>query len=160
MASAALGTSTTTSYIESAAGVNAGGRTGLTAVTVAILFVAALFFAPLTSMIPTFATAPALVYVACLMMGAVKEIDYGDSTEYVPAIVTIAMMPLSFSIANGIAFGFVVYTGIKLLTGRIGEVCSQLAFSRRFSWPSSRCCKRRPREGRLAPRCRPHVRMP
>ncbi len=122
MASAVLGTSTTTSYIESAAGVNAGGRTGLTAVTVAVLFLAALFFAPLASLIPTFATAPALVYVACLMMGAVKEIDYQDSTEYVPAIVAIATMPLSFSIAHGIAFGFMAYTGIKLLSGRIGEI--------------------------------------
>jgi adenine/guanine/hypoxanthine permease len=122
MASAALGASPTTSYIESAAGVNAGGRTGLTAVSVAVLFLAALFFAPLTNLIPAFATAPALIYVACLMMSAVKEIDYGDSTEYVPAVVTIAMMPLSFSISDGIAFGFIAYAGIKLVSGRIAEV--------------------------------------
>jgi adenine/guanine/hypoxanthine permease len=122
MTSAALGTSTTTSYIESAAGVNAGGRTGLTAVTAGVLFLAALFFAPLTSLIPAFATAPALLYVACLMMGAVKEIGYEDSTEYVPATVTIVTMPLSFSIAHGIAFGFITYAGIKLLAGRAGEV--------------------------------------
>jgi adenine/guanine/hypoxanthine permease len=122
MASAAFGTSPTTSYIESAAGVNAGGRTGLVAVTAGVLFLLALFFAPLTNLIPAFATAPALVYVACLMMGAVKDIDYGDSTEYVPAIVTIAMMPLTFSIAHGIAIGFIVYAGIKLLAGRAGEI--------------------------------------
>jgi len=122
IAGAALGTSTTTSYIESAAGVNAGGRTGLTAVTVAALFVLALFFAPLAGSIPAFATAPALVYVACLMMGAVREIDFDDATEYVPAVITIAAMPLTFSIAHGIAFGFITYAGIKLLSGRPGEI--------------------------------------
>jgi AGZA family xanthine/uracil permease-like MFS transporter len=118
MVGAALGTSTTTSYIESAAGVNAGGRTGLVAVIVAILFLASLFVAPLAGSIPAFATAPALIYVACLMMSAVKEANFDDTTEYVPAIVTIAAMPLTFSIAHGIAFGFISYTGIKLLSGR------------------------------------------
>jgi AGZA family xanthine/uracil permease-like MFS transporter len=118
MVGAALGTSTTTSYIESAAGVNAGGRTGLVAVTVALLFLGALFIAPLAGSIPAFATAPALVYVACLMMSAVKEVNFDDTTEYVPAIVTIAAMPLTFSIAHGIAFGFISYTGVKVLSGR------------------------------------------
>jgi len=122
MVGAAIGTSTTTSYIESAAGVNAGGRTGLTAVTVAILFLAALFFAPLAASIPAFATAPALVYVACLMMSAVAGIDFDDATEYVPAVVTISAMPLTFSIAHGIAFGFIAYTAIKLLAGRGGDL--------------------------------------
>jgi len=122
MAGALLGTSTTTSYIESAAGVNAGGRTGLVAVTVAVLFLAALFFAPLAGSIPAFATAPALVYVACIMMSAVKEIDFSDVTEYTPAIITIAAMPLTFSIAHGIAFGFITYTGIKLLAGRLSDI--------------------------------------
>lgn len=122
MAGAAIGTSTTTSYIESAAGVNAGGRTGLTAVTVAVLFLLALFFAPLAGSIPAFATAPALVYVACLMMGTVAGIDFEDSTEYVPAAIIIAAMPLTFSIAHGIAFGFIVYAGIKLLAGRASEI--------------------------------------
>ena len=122
MAGAAFGTSTTTSYIESAAGVNAGGRTGLVAVTVAVLFLAALFFAPLAGSIPAFATAPALVYVACMMMSAVKEVDFSDVTEYAPAVITIAAMPLTFSIAHGIAFGFIAYTGIKLLSGRFGEM--------------------------------------
>jgi AGZA family xanthine/uracil permease-like MFS transporter len=122
MAGAALGTSTTTSYIESAAGVNAGGRSGLVAVTVAALFLLALFFAPLAGSIPAFATAPALVYVACMMMSAAKDIDYSDVTEYAPAIVTIASMPLTFSIAHGIAFGFITYAGIKLLSGRVSEM--------------------------------------
>lgn len=122
MAGAALGTSTTTSYIESAAGINAGGRTGLVAVAVAVLFLLALFFAPLAGSIPAFATAPALFYVACLMMSAVKEIDFADATEYVPAVVTIATMPLTFSIAHGLAFGFITYAGIKLLSGRWREL--------------------------------------
>jgi AGZA family xanthine/uracil permease-like MFS transporter len=127
MAGAALGTSTTTSYIESAAGVNAGGRTGLVAVTVAVLFLAALFFAPLAGAIPVFATAPALVYVACLMMSTVADIDFSDVTEYVPAVVVIVTMPLTFSIAHGIAFGFIAYTAIKLLAGRPGDVSPAVA---------------------------------
>jgi AGZA family xanthine/uracil permease-like MFS transporter len=127
MVGAALGTSTTTSYIESAAGVNAGGRTGLVAVAVAGLFLAALFFAPLAASIPAFATAPALVYVACLMMTAVRDMDFSDATEYVPAAVTIVSMPLTFSIAHGIAFGFIAYAGIKLLAGRPREVTPAVA---------------------------------
>ena len=127
MAGAALGTSTTTSYIESAAGVNVGGRSGLVAVTVAALFLAALFFAPLAGSIPAFATAPALVYVACLMMSAIKEVDFSDATEFVPAVVTVAAMPLTFSIAHGIAFGFISYAGIKLLAGRVSDVSAAVA---------------------------------
>jgi hypothetical protein len=96
MAGAALGTSTTTSYIESAAGVNAGGRTGLVAVTVAVLFLATLYFAPLAGSIPAFATAPALVFVGCLMMAGTKDIAFDDPTEYVPAAVTIIAMPMLF----------------------------------------------------------------
>jgi AGZA family xanthine/uracil permease-like MFS transporter len=122
MAGAALGTSTTTSYIESAAGVNAGGRTGLLAVTVAALFLATLFFAPLAGSIPAFATAPALIFVGCLMMAGAKDIEFDDPTEYVPAAVTIIAMPLTFSIADGIAFGFIAYAGIKLLAGRWAEL--------------------------------------
>ncbi len=122
MAGAALGTSTTTSYIESAAGVNVGGRTGLVAVTVAVLFLCALFLAPLAGSIPAFATAPALLYVACLMMSAIKEIDFDDATEYVPAVVTITAMPLTFSIAHGLAFGFISWALIKLLSGRFSEL--------------------------------------
>jgi AGZA family xanthine/uracil permease-like MFS transporter len=127
MAGAALGTSTTTSYIESAAGVNAGGRTGLVAVTVAVLFLAALFFSPLAGAIPAFATAPALIYVACLMMSAVTEIDFTDPSEFVPAVVVIAAMPLTFSIAHGIAFGFIAYAGIKLLAGRFSDISAAVA---------------------------------
>ncbi len=122
MAGAALGTSTTTSYIESAAGANAGGRTGLVAVTVALLFLAALFFAPLAGSVPAFATAPALLFVACLMMGALKDIDPTDATEYVPAAVTIISIPATFSIAHGIAFGFITYAGVKLFAGRPSEI--------------------------------------
>jgi adenine/guanine/hypoxanthine permease len=122
MAGAALGTSTTTSYIESAAGVKAGGRTGLTAVVVAILFLAALFFAPLATSIPGYATAPALLFVACLMTRGLTELDWEDVTEYAPAVVTALAMPLTFSIAHGIAFGFVSYAAIKILTGRFREV--------------------------------------
>lgn len=122
MAGAALGTSTTTSYIESAAGVQAGGRSGLVAVTAAVLFLLALFLAPLAGSIPAFATAPALVFVACLMMSAAKDINFADETEYVPAAITIVAMPLTFSIAHGIAFGFIAFAGIKLLAGRFAEV--------------------------------------
>ena len=122
MAGAALGTSTTTSYIESAAGVNAGGRTGLVAVTVAVLFLATLFFAPLAGSIPAFATAPALVFVGCLMMAGTKDIAFDDPTEYVPAAVTIIAMPMTFSIADGIAFGLIAYAGVKLLAGRWAEL--------------------------------------
>src|SRR5262245_17458748 len=127
MVGAGLGTSTTTSYIESAAGVNAGGRTGLVAVTVAVLFLAALFFAPLAGAIPAFATAPALVYVACLMMSAVTEVDFSDPSEFVPAVVVIVAMPLTFSIAHGIAFGFIAYVGIKLLAGRLRDISLAVA---------------------------------
>ena len=118
---ATLGTSTTTSYIESAAGIKVGGRTGLTAVVVAALFLATLFFAPLAQTVPGFATAPALMFVACLMARGLVEIDWEDGTEVAPAIVTALGMPLTFSIANGIALGFITYAGVKLLTGRSRE---------------------------------------
>lgn len=115
---AALGTSTTTSYIESAAGVDAGGRTGLTAVVVALCFMLAIFFAPLAGTVPAFATAPALLYVACLMARSLKDLDWDDLTEFVPAIVTAITMPLTFSIAHGIGVGFIAYAAIKILAGR------------------------------------------
>ena len=116
-----LGTSTVTSYIESAAGVRAGGRTGLVGVVVAALFLLTLFFAPLAETVPAYATAPALLYVACLMARGLAEIDWEDVTEYAPAVVTAIAMPLTFSIANGIAFGFILYAAIKLLAGRTKE---------------------------------------
>lgn len=122
VAGAALGTSTTTSYIESASGVKASGRTGLTAVVVAVLFLCGLFLAPLANTIPAYATAPALLFVACIMARGLTEIDWEDVTEYVPAVVTALAMPLTFSVANGIAFGFISYAAIKLLTGRLYEV--------------------------------------
>lgn len=117
MAGSLLGTSTTTSYIESAAGVSAGGRTGLTAIVVAALFLLALFFAPLAGSVPTFATAPALLFVAVLMASGLAEINWDDVTEAAPVVVTALAMPLTYSIANGIAFGFIAWTAIKLLSG-------------------------------------------
>tara|TARA_R110000868_G_scaffold101067_1_gene278239 strand:+ start:2313 stop:3623 length:1311 start_codon:yes stop_codon:yes gene_type:complete len=121
MIGAALGTSTTTAYIESAAGVDAGGRTGLTAVVVALLFLASLFLAPLASAVPIYATAPALVFIACLMARGMAEIDWDDLTEAVPAVVTAIAIPLTFSIASGIGLGFLTYVGVKVLAGRPRE---------------------------------------
>jgi AGZA family xanthine/uracil permease-like MFS transporter len=121
MAGALLGTSTVTSYIESAAGVRAGGRTGLVGLVVAGLFLASLFLAPLAGTVPAYATAPALFFVACLMTRGLAEIDWEDVTEYAPAVVAALAMPLTFSIANGIAFGFMSYAAVKLLTGRWRE---------------------------------------
>jgi AGZA family xanthine/uracil permease-like MFS transporter len=118
MVGAALGTSTTTSYIESIAGVEAGGRTGLTAVAVAILFVAAVFVSPLAASIPAYATAPALLFVACLMARALRELEWDDMTEFGPGVVAAIVTPLTFSIADGIGCGFVAYAGGKLLAGR------------------------------------------
>ena len=119
---ATLGTSTTVSFIESAAGIQAGGRTGLTAVTAALLFLAVLFLAPLATAIPAFATAPALVFVACLMAQALRGIDWEEATEYVPAVITTLAMPFTFSIASGIGLGFITYAALKLAAGRAAEV--------------------------------------
>lgn len=118
LAGALLGTSTTTSYIESAAGVSAGGRTGLTAVVVAALFLLALFFAPLAGSIPAFATAPALLFVAVLMASGLAEIDWDDPRVAAPVLVTALGMPFTYSIANGIAFGFITWVAIQILVGR------------------------------------------
>jgi len=112
------GTSSTTSFIESAAGVEAGGRTGLTAVTTGVLFLLCLFFAPLAQSIPSYASAAALLFVACLMLRSLSDIDWDDYTESAPAVVCALAMPLSFSIADGIGLGFVTYVAIKLLSGR------------------------------------------
>jgi AGZA family xanthine/uracil permease-like MFS transporter len=122
MAGAALGTSTTTSYIESASGIKVGGRTGLTAVVVGILFLLMLFFSPLAASVPAFATAPALLFVACMMARGLTEIDWEDPTEYAPAVVTAIAMPLTYSIAEGIAFGFITYAAVKLVAGRFREL--------------------------------------
>ncbi|MBP1759609.1 MAG: permease [Firmicutes bacterium] len=121
MFGAAMGTPTVTSYIESASGVAEGGKSGLTAVTVAILFAISLIFAPLVGLIPGQATAPVLILVGVLMMSEVTQIKFDDFTEALPAFMTIVMMPLTFSIAQGLAFGFMSYTIIKLITGRHKE---------------------------------------
>lgn len=121
-----LGTSTTTSYIESAAGVSAGGRTGLTAIVVGILFLLSLFFAPLASSVPAFATAPALLFIAVLMTSGLAEIDWRDITVAAPVTVTALTMPLTYSIANGIAFGFITWTVVKLLAGRTRDLNAAL----------------------------------
>jgi AGZA family xanthine/uracil permease-like MFS transporter len=122
VAGSALGTSSTTAYIESAAGVEAGGRTGLTALVVALLFVACLFIAPLAGVVPAYATAPALLFVACLMLRELGEIDWADTTESIPAAITAMVIPFTYSIAHGIAFGFITYAALKLATGRAKEV--------------------------------------
>jgi AGZA family xanthine/uracil permease-like MFS transporter len=121
MFGALVGTSTVTSYIESAAGVSEGGRTGLTAVVVAALFIVGLAFAPLVGLIPVQATAPALILIGAMMMTEIVQIRFDDVTEAVPAFLTIIMMPLTYSIAQGLAFGFMSYTIIKLLAGRHGD---------------------------------------
>ncbi len=121
MFGALIGTSTTTSYIESAAGVEAGGRTGLTAVFVALFFLFALFFSPLASLVPAYASASALLYVVCMMTRGLAELDWDDPTEFAPAVITAITMPLSYSIATGIGLGFITYAGIKVVTGKFHE---------------------------------------
>ncbi len=125
-AGAALGTSSTTAYIESAAGTAVGGRTGLTALVVALLFLAALWFAPLAGTVPAFATAPALCYVAVLMARGLADIDWDDLTESAPAVMTAFAMPFTFSIADGIAFGFISYSAIKLMAGRYKDLSASV----------------------------------
>ena len=119
---ACLGTSTVTTYVESASGVAEGGRTGLTAMSTAAMFFLSLFLAPLFLIVPSAATAPALIIVGLFMMSPIKEIDFNDYTEALPAFLTMVMMPLSYSIADGIIFGVVSYVAIKLLAGRHKEV--------------------------------------
>lgn len=118
---AILGTSTTTTYVESASGVTEGGRTGLTAVTTAVLFLLAVIFSPLFLTIPSFATAPALVIVGFYMMGAVARIDFDDMTDAIPAFLTIIAMPMAYSISEGIAIGVISYTLITIITGKTRE---------------------------------------
>ncbi|MBL8301027.1 MAG: NCS2 family permease [Rhodanobacteraceae bacterium] len=139
VAGAALGTSSTTAYIESAAGTAVGGRTGLTALVVALLFLAALFLSPLAASVPPFATAPALIYVAILMARGLAELAWEDLTEAAPAVICALAMPLTFSIAHGIAFGFIAYAGIKLFAGRWRDIPPAVAvialvFVAKFAW--------------------------
>ncbi|WP_371363351.1 Adenine permease AdeP [Sporomusa rhizae] len=122
LTSAIFGTSTVTSYVESAAGIAEGGKTGLTALTIAALFLVSLLFAPLIGLVPGFATAPALILVGALMMAEIVHVKFDDFTDALPAFLTIIMMPLTFSIANGFAFGFISYTFVKVLAGRAKEV--------------------------------------
>jgi adenine/guanine/hypoxanthine permease len=122
VAGAALGTSTVTSYIESSAGVASGGRTGLTALTTGILFLVALVLSPLFLLVPTFATAPALIFVGFLMIAPVVEIDFKDPTEGIPAFLAIVMMPFAYSIAEGIVYGLLSYTLLKAVTGKLKEI--------------------------------------
>ena len=122
LAGSLIGTSSTTAYVESASGVQAGGRTGLTAIVVALLFLASLFVAPLAAAVPAYATAPALLYVAGLMMRELVDIEWGDITEATPAALTALVMPFTYSIANGLAFGFISYVVLKAATGRAREV--------------------------------------
>jgi AGZA family xanthine/uracil permease-like MFS transporter len=119
---ALMGTSTVTAYVESAAGIGEGGRTGLTAVTTGLLFLLALVLAPLATLIPNAATAPALIIVGLLMVSAIKEIDFEDFTEGLPAFMCIIMMPFTYSIANGVAAGIIFYTLLKVITGKAKNV--------------------------------------
>jgi adenine/guanine/hypoxanthine permease len=140
MFGALIGTSTTTSYIESAAGVSAGGRTGLTAVFVALFFLLTLFFAPLASMVPAYASAAALLYVACVMTRGLAEIDWSDITEYAPAVVAAVTMPLTYSIATGIGLGFITFALAKIIAGKFAEakpavVVLAIIFAIKFALP-------------------------
>ncbi|MBY4675752.1 NCS2 family permease [Marinobacterium arenosum] len=126
MAGSFMGTSTTTSYIESGAGIAAGGRTGLTAVVVGLLFLGSLFLSPLAGAIPAYATAPALFFVSVLMTHSLVRIDWDDITEAAPVVIAAVTMPLTFSITTGIALGFISYTAIKALTGKFDQLNSAL----------------------------------
>ena len=119
---ALAGTTNTTSYIESGAGIKEGGRTGLTAVTVGILFLLCIFLAPLAKSVPYYASAPALVFIATYFMRNIIDIDWDDVSEYAPAVLAAVVMPFTFSIANGIAVGFLAYLVIKVLSGKLSEL--------------------------------------
>lgn len=139
IAGAALGTSTTTSYVESASGVASGGKTGLTAVVVGLLFILAIFFAPLAGMVPAYATAGAIIYVSVLMLFTLRSVEWDDITEAAPVAVVLLMTPLTFSIADGIALGFISYVVVKALGGKIRELNWSVAvlaalFVAKFIW--------------------------
>jgi AGZA family xanthine/uracil permease-like MFS transporter len=119
---AVLGTSTVTSYVESASGIAQGGRTGLTSLVTGLLFLVALFFSPLVNLVPTYATAPALIMVGMYMIMSLRGLDFEDWTEFFPAVLAALMMPMAYGIAIGIEFGVVAYVSIKVLTGRAKEV--------------------------------------
>ena len=125
---ACLGCTPVTSYVESVAGIAGGGRTGLTAVVVGILFLLAIFLAPLARMVPEFATSGALVFVALLMLGGMRDLAWDDATELLPALLTIVAIPLTFSIADGIAVGFITYVSVKLASGKHREISAGVWF--------------------------------
>ena len=125
---ACLGCTPVTSYVESVAGIAGGGRTGLTAVTVGILFLLAIFLAPLARMVPEFATSGALVFVALLMLSGMRDLAWDDATELLPALLTIVAIPLTFSIADGIAVGFITYVSVKLASGKHREISAGVWF--------------------------------
>ena len=122
MAGAVLGTSTVTSYVESSSGVAQGGRTGLTSIVTALLFVGAIFFTPLVGMVPAYATAPALIIVGMYMMVSLRDLNYDDWTEAIPSMLGFFMMPFAYSIATGIEFAIVSYVVIKILTGKWKDI--------------------------------------
>ena len=119
---AVMGTSTVTTFVESSAGISAGGRTGLTSVTTAVCFVLAIFLSPFLGFIPTEATSPVLILVGVMMMGGVKDVDWNDMEIAIPSFLTIAMMPFAYSISEGIGFGCISYTVIKMVRGKFKEV--------------------------------------
>ena len=121
-AGACLGSSTATVFVESSTGIAEGGRTGMTALVTSLLFLASLVIAPVITVIPAAATAPALIFVGVLMMGSVREVDFSDMTSAIPSFVTMVFMPFTYSIANGIAFGLITYVLIGLLMGRIRQI--------------------------------------
>ena len=134
-----LGTSTTTSYVESTAGVSAGGRTGLTAVTVGVLFLLSLMFSPLAAMVPAYATAGPLFYVAVLMLAGLVNVKWDDLSEAVPVTIICITMPLTFSIANGIAFGFISYVAVRVFSGQFNKIdisvlCLAVLFLLKFAF--------------------------
>ena len=119
-----LGCAPVTSYVESSAGIEAGGRTGITAVVVGVLFLLATFLSPLAAAVPAYATAGALIYVAILMLSGMERLNWDDQSELLPALIMIVMIPLTFSIANGIALGFLAYVSIKIFIGETGKISS------------------------------------
>ena len=139
MAGSLIGTSAVSTYIESGSGVSVGGRTGLTAVVVGVLFLLTIFFSPLASVVPAYATAGALVFVGILMTSSLIEVKWDDLTEATPAFITTAMMPFTYSITEGIAFGFISYCVMKACTGRLKEINPSIAvvsilFLIKFVW--------------------------
>ena len=121
-AGAVLGVTTITSFVESASGVEQGGRTGLTSLTVAVMFLLAMFFSPLVSMVPGAATAPALIIVGIYMMMSLRDLDFSNFSDAIPAAVAVFIMPYTYSIGNGIEFGTLTFVAVKLLTGKVKEI--------------------------------------